>query len=103
MNHLLNYTPTNYIFLKTFNSQCLYIEVWFMDHNSKPLEIEEKVNLSLVSNCCVTYKTRYSIEPREFLLKTMNFFLNPVKNVLIMLMHSKLLPKEQSKKQQING
>ena len=38
------------IFLKTFNSEFSYIEVWFADHISKLLEIEDKINIILVSN-----------------------------------------------------
>ena len=45
---LLEISPTNFIFLKTFNSEFLYIEVWFTDQNSQPLEIENRINLSLV-------------------------------------------------------
>ena len=36
---LLDISPKNFIFLKTFSSELLYIEVWFTDQNSKPLEI----------------------------------------------------------------
>ena len=39
---LLEISPTNSIFLKKFNSQLSYIEVWFTNQNSPPLEIEEK-------------------------------------------------------------
>ena len=35
---LLDISPKNFIFLKTFNSEFSYIEVWFTDQNSKPLE-----------------------------------------------------------------
>ena len=37
---LLEISPTNHIFLKTFNPEYNEIEVWFTDQNSKPLEIE---------------------------------------------------------------
>ena len=37
-------------FLKTFNSEFSYIEVWFTDQNSKPLQIEDKINIPLVIN-----------------------------------------------------
>ena len=47
---LLDISPKNFIFLKTFNSEFSYIEVWFMDQNSKPLEIEDKINITLVSH-----------------------------------------------------
>ena len=45
---LLEISPTNFIILKTFNSEFQTIEVWFMDQNSQPIEIEEKINLTLV-------------------------------------------------------
>ena len=45
---LLEISPTNHIFLQTFNSEYNEIEVWFTDQNSKPLEIEDRINLTLV-------------------------------------------------------
>ena len=45
---LLEISPTNHIFLKTENSEHDEIKVWFTDQNSQPLEIEEKINLTLV-------------------------------------------------------
>ena len=47
---LLDILPINFIVLKTFNSELSYSEVWFTDQNSKPLEIEVKVNITLVIN-----------------------------------------------------
>ena len=41
-------SPTNHIFQKTFNSEFQDIEVWFTDQNSQPLEIEDRINLTLV-------------------------------------------------------
>ena len=38
---LLDTSPSNHIFLKTFNSEYDEIVVWFTDQNSKPLEIED--------------------------------------------------------------
>ena len=35
---LLDVSPKNFIFLKIFNSEFSYIEVWFTDPNSKPQE-----------------------------------------------------------------
>ena len=32
---LLDITPKSFIFLKTFNSEFLYIEVWFTDQNRR--------------------------------------------------------------------
>ena len=37
----LDISPTNFMFLKAFNSQFFCIEVWLTDQNSKPLEIED--------------------------------------------------------------
>ena len=45
---LLEISSTNHIFLKTFNSEYSEIKVWFTDQNSKPLEIEDRINLTLV-------------------------------------------------------
>ena len=45
---LLEISPKNHIFLKTFNSEFQEIEVWFTDQNSQPLEIEDKINLTLI-------------------------------------------------------
>ena len=41
---LLEISRTNHIFLKTFNSECNEIVIWFTDQNSKALEIEDKLN-----------------------------------------------------------
>ena len=47
---LLDISPKTFMFLKTFNSEFSHIEVWFTEQNSKPLEIGDKVNITLVSN-----------------------------------------------------
>ena len=41
---LLKISPTKYILLKTFNSEYDEIKVWITDQNSKPLEIEDRIN-----------------------------------------------------------
>ena len=45
---LLEISPTSHIFLKAFNSEYSKIIVWFPDQNNKPLEIEGKINLTMV-------------------------------------------------------
>ena len=45
---LLDISPSNHIFLKTFNSEYDEIVVWFTDQNSKPLEIEDRINLTMI-------------------------------------------------------
>ena len=46
---LLKISPPNHILLKTFNSEFQTIEVWFTDQNSQPLEIEYRINLTLLT------------------------------------------------------
>ena len=45
---LLEISPTNHIFLKTFYSEFQEIKVWFADQISKSLEVEDKINLTLI-------------------------------------------------------
>ena len=45
---LLEISPTNHLFSKTFNSEYDEIIVWFTNQNSQPLEIEERINLTMV-------------------------------------------------------
>ena len=45
---MLDISPSNHIFLKPFNSEYDEIVVWFTDQNSKPLEIEDRINLAMV-------------------------------------------------------
>ena len=44
------------ISLKTFNSEFLCNDIWFTDQNSKPLEIEDKINIASVIKQSVKYK-----------------------------------------------
>ena len=39
-----------FLFLKTFDSEFSYNKVWFTDQNSKHLEIEDNINITLVVN-----------------------------------------------------
>ena len=41
----LLHIPTK-IFSKTFDSEFSYIEVWFTDLNSNPLEMKDKINIT---------------------------------------------------------
>ena len=45
---LLEISPTNHIFLKTFNSKYNEMKVWLTDQNSQPLEVEDRLNLTVV-------------------------------------------------------
>ena len=45
---LLEISQTNFISLKTFNSEFQATEVWFTDQKNQSLEIEYRINLTLV-------------------------------------------------------
>ena len=45
---LLEILPTNHVFLKTFNSEFQEIKIWFTDQTSKPLKVEDKINVTLI-------------------------------------------------------
>ena len=45
---LLEISPTNQVFLKTFNSESQKVKIGFTDQTSKPLELEDKINITLI-------------------------------------------------------
>ena len=45
---LLEISPTNQVFLKTFNSEFQEVKIWFTDQTSKPLELADKINTTLI-------------------------------------------------------
>ena len=45
---LLEISPKNQFFLKTFNSEFQEVKMWFRDQTSKPLELEDKINITLI-------------------------------------------------------
>ena len=45
---LLEISPTNHVFLKTFNSEFQEVKVRFTDQTSKSLELEDKINVTLI-------------------------------------------------------
>ena len=49
-DYLLNAEPSIFVFLKTYNTEFDEIIITFMDQNGRPLEIEDKVNLTLLIN-----------------------------------------------------
>ena len=71
----LDISPKTFTFFKTFNSVFSYIELWFSDQNSKTLEIEDKIDITLVN---VKYKKGEDIQFNleiKYLLKAMDFCL----------------------------
>ena len=51
-----SYTRLYFYIFKTFNSEFQTIEVRFTDQNSQSLEIEERINLTLIIKCSIYYK-----------------------------------------------
>ena len=47
---LLDISLKNFILLQIFNSEFAYIEVWFTNQDSTPLEIEDEISIALVIN-----------------------------------------------------
>ena len=47
---LLNISTKRFIFLKVFDSEFSYIEVWFTYQTSNSLDIADKINIALVNN-----------------------------------------------------
>ena len=45
---LIIISPQSFTMLGTTNTELSFIEVWFTDQNSEPLEIEDNVNLTLI-------------------------------------------------------
>ena len=41
-------SPKNRVFLKYFNSEFREIKVWFTDQKSRALEVEDKINVTLI-------------------------------------------------------
>ena len=47
---MLNVEPSNLVFLKTYNLEFDEVFITFADQNGRALEIEDKVNLVLLTN-----------------------------------------------------
>ena len=45
---LITITPHSLAMLKTTNAEFSFIEIWFIDQNNRPLEIEDIVNITLI-------------------------------------------------------
>ena len=45
---LLEISPTNHVFFKTFNSEFQEIKIWFTGQTSAPLEVEDRINVTLI-------------------------------------------------------
>ena len=45
---LITITPHSPTMLKTTNAEFSFIKIWFTDQNSRPLEIEDNLNITLI-------------------------------------------------------
>ena len=48
LSNLLEISPTNHVFLKTFNSEFQETRIWFTDQASKLLKVEDKKNVTSI-------------------------------------------------------
>ena len=48
--YLLNVTQSNFVFLKTYNTELDDIITTFTDQNGRTFEVEDKVNLTFLNN-----------------------------------------------------
>ena len=65
---LMEISPTNHIFLKMFNSEYDEIKVWFTDQNSQPLEVEDRIKLTMVIKLSIYYKNEiFSYQEVEYM------------------------------------
>ena len=62
LGQLLDISSKNFMILKTFNPEFSYTEVWLTDQTSNPLEIEDKINITLVINKSIKYKKWQTIQ-----------------------------------------
>ena len=46
--NLLEISLTNHVILKAFNSEYQEIKIWFKDQTSMPLEVEDRINVTLI-------------------------------------------------------
>ena len=71
--YLLNVEPCNLMFLRTYNTEFDEIIITFTNQNGRPLEIEDKVNLTLLINNQKCDDILYNQE-QENMLKDMDFY-----------------------------
>ena len=55
---LLDISPKHFIFVKSFDSEFSFIEVWSTDQNSNPLD---KIKITLVINLSIIDKKLYAL------------------------------------------
>ena len=89
--YLLNVEPSNLMFLKTYNTEFDEIIIIFTDQNGRPLEIEDKANLTLLIN--------KQNQEQENMLKDMDLYHSQENIKNNNWIQDQMLPKKQSIKQ----
>ena len=64
-DQLLDISSKGFYIFKTSDAEFSYNEVWFTDQNSLPLEIEDRIYLTLIIKWYSYLKIRYSIESKR--------------------------------------
>ena len=59
---LLEISPTNHIFLQTFNSEFQEIKIWFTDQTSKPLEVAIKSGATKIAADAIKTASKRAIQ-----------------------------------------
>ena len=89
--YLLNVEPSNLMFLKTYNTEFDEIIIIFTDQNGRPLEIEDKANLTLLIN--------KQNQEQENMLKDIDLYHSQENIKNNNWIQDQMLPKKQSIKQ----
>ena len=72
---LLNISPKYFVFLKTFDSECSYIEVWLTDQDSNPIEIKDITSITtVITQSIANNGTLFSSTKRSNILKSLWIF-----------------------------
>ena len=66
--------------LGTTNTEFSFIEVWFTDKNSEPLEIEDNVNLTLIIEIDIQYNQNLEDTLKDTAFYQEKLVINMVKN-----------------------
>ena len=65
---LINIPPSKFILLETCKSEFSQINVWFANRNFVPLQLEDKINFTLVIDWCVNIEWDISLNAKtEFI------------------------------------
>ena len=66
---LITITPHSQAIFKTANAEFSFIEMWFLDQNNRPLEIEGNVNITFIIETYCTYFLYFGSSEYLFYIK----------------------------------